>query len=82
MTYARYEAQPELGYPNKREGVLASARVNLTDSWYLTGSVLVDLDRYLDARQYRRQDEIKPNSLSLGFGYMDECTTFSFQLIP
>jgi LPS-assembly protein len=77
ITYARYEAQPELGYPNRREGVLASARVNITDAWYVSGSVLVDLDRYLDARQFRRQDEIKPNSITLGLGYIDECTTFN-----
>jgi len=77
VTYARYLAQPELGYPNRREGVLASARVNVTDGWYVSGSVLVDLDRYLDARQFRRQDEIKPNSITLGLGYMDECTTFN-----
>jgi LPS-assembly protein len=77
VTYARYEEQPELGYPKRREGVLATARLNVTSNWYLTGSVLVDLDRYLDARQYRRKDEIKPNSMSVGIGYIDECTTFS-----
>jgi LPS-assembly protein len=77
VTYARYEEQPELGYPKRREGVLATARLNVTSNWYLTGSVLVDLDRYLDARQYRRRDEIKPNSMSVGIGYIDECTTFS-----
>lgn len=91
VTYARYGAQPEIGYQNRREGILGAARLNLTDSWYLSGSVLVDLDRYLVARDqfvqdylvnpqtavYRRPENLHVSSLSLGIGYIDECTTFS-----
>jgi LPS-assembly protein len=95
LIYARYSAQPEIGYPNRREGVLASAKWSVTDNWYLSGSVLVDLDRYLTARDqfaadylvnpttavYRREDNYKVSSLALGLGYIDECTTFSVQYI-
>ncbi len=91
VTYARYAAQPEIGFTNRREGILASARWDLTPNWYISGSVLLDLDRYLQARDtYLAQLAVNPNaiktshpdvaylsSMSLGAGYMDECTTFS-----
>jgi LPS-assembly protein len=95
LTYARYSAQPELGYENRREGLYGSARLGITDNWFVTGSVLIDLDRYLTARDqfvtdylanpstaiYKREDNLKVSSLSLGIGYIDECTTFSLQYI-
>ena len=91
LTYARYGAQPEIGYPNRREGLLGAARLSLTDNWSISGSVLVDLDRYLTARDqfaqqyvvdpttavYRREDNFKVAALTLGIAYIDECTTFS-----
>ncbi len=84
LTYARYEAQPDIGFPYRREGLLGSARWDISPNWYISGSVLVDLDRYLLARetyaiQYGndRDDKMYVSSMSLGMGYMDECTTFS-----
>lgn len=91
VTYARYEAQPAIGFPNRREGLLTSARLNVTENWYLSGSVLLDLDRYLLARSafladyaenpttavYNRQDRAHVNAMSVGVGYVDECTVFS-----
>jgi LPS-assembly protein len=84
LTYARYEAQPAIGFPMRREGLLGSARWDITPNWYVTGSVLLDLDRYLLARNsYYANLNIDPNNvayvsgMSLGLGYMDECTTFS-----
>lgn len=50
-TYARYAPQPELGYEKRREGVLGALSYNLTQNWFVNGSVLLDLDRYLDARE-------------------------------
>ncbi len=98
LTYARYEAQPAIGFPLRREGVLGSARWNLTPNWYVSGSVLLDLDRYLLAREnflvqyainpvtavYNREDIASLSSMSLGIGYMDECTTFalSYTITP
>lgn len=86
LTYARYDAQPEIGFPYRREGLLGSARWNISPNWYVSGSVLVDLDRYLLARETYavqftdpddREDRFYVSSMSLGMGYMDECTTFS-----
>ncbi|MDR7037853.1 MULTISPECIES: LPS-assembly protein LptD [Methylobacterium] len=48
--YSFYEAQPLLGFNNHREGITASATYHITPNWFLTGSALVDLTHYLDAR--------------------------------
>jgi LPS-assembly protein len=84
LTYARYEAQPAIGFPLRREGLLGSARWDISPNWYVTGSVLLDLDRYLLARETAFSHlDIDPDKvayvsgMSLGLGYMDECTTFS-----
>jgi LPS-assembly protein len=50
VIYARYDAQPELGYDRRREGLLGRAEYGLTSHWFLNGSVLVDLDKFLEAK--------------------------------
>ena len=61
LTYARYEAQPAIGFPLRREGLLGSARWDISPNWYVTGSVLLDLDRYLLAREtFATQYAINP----------------------
>ncbi|WP_201829269.1 LPS-assembly protein LptD [Microvirga zambiensis] len=91
LTYARYEAQPAIGFPLRREGLLGTARWDISPNWYVSGSLLLDLDRYLLARQtfatqyaanpatavYDRQNIAYVSGMSFGVGYMDECTTFS-----
>nr|WP_315974419.1 LPS-assembly protein LptD [Microvirga sp. HBU67692] len=90
LTYANYAAQPAIGFPLRREGLLGSARWDISPNWYVTGSVLLDLDRYLLAREtylaqlatnpnavYESDDKAYVSGMSLGLGYMDECTTFS-----
>ncbi len=73
------------------KGLFASARWNVTPNWYVSGSVLLDLDRYLLAREtyvtqyaanpataiYNSQNKAYLAGMSLGIGYVDECTTFS-----
>jgi LPS-assembly protein len=95
VVYARYEAQPEIGFDHRREGMLASATWNFTQNWFVTSSVLFDFDRYLLARDtfvadylaspttavYRRTSDVTVSSLSLGFGYIDECTTFTLNYV-
>jgi LPS-assembly protein len=85
VMYARYAAQPELGYPTRREGLLTSARLKLSDNWSLNGSILLDLDRYLQDRQnsianpqmpYAKSNPWTVAGLSLGAVYQDECTLF------
>ena len=50
VIYARYMPQPELGLDRRREGIQSSATYKVTPNWSVTGSVLLDLDRYLVAR--------------------------------
>ncbi len=83
VIYARYDAQPQLGIGQRREGVLASGTLKLNDNWYVNGNVLVDLDQYLtDRTQWiatgqvgNKPDRFTVSTLGLGFGYTDECTT-------
>jgi LPS-assembly protein len=98
LTYASYEAQPAIGFPTRREGLLGAARWDITPNWYVSGSVLLDLDRYLVAREtyrvaydanpatavYDREKVAYVAGMSLGLGYMDECTTFavSYSVTP
>jgi LPS-assembly protein len=51
LTYAHYESQPALGYTHRREGLSSSASFELSPNWTVTGSVLFDLDKYLDYRE-------------------------------
>ncbi len=88
LTYARYAAQPLLGLDDRREGVAARARVDLTPNWFLSGSVTADLDRYMRNRvtpvSATGQREAALSGYSLGGGYRDECTTFevSYSSVP
>lgn len=95
LTYARYEAQPEIGFPRRREGLLSATTWHLTENWFVSGSVLIDLDRYLLAKEnyelqlatnpetavYHPLDHVYVSSMSLGVGYIDECTTLSVKYI-
>ncbi|MEZ0171566.1 LPS-assembly protein LptD [Microvirga sp. TS319] len=77
LTYARYGKQPDIGFLNPREGFLGTATWNVTPNWRISGSVLLDLDRYLAEPVERAY----VSSMSVGVGYIDECTTFSVRYI-
>jgi LPS-assembly protein len=95
VLYARQDPQPELGFVRRREGVAVSGRVQLPNNWFVSGSVLLDLDRYLFDRDTVVNAQLNPSadptqritkfnnspfrpaSVGLGFGYIDECTTFT-----
>lgn len=86
--YARLGAQPEIGQPLRREGWFNALRVQLPSNWYVSGSVLLDMDRYLSDRAnhianptlYPKYNNtpFRISSTQLGIGYKDECTDFSF----
>lgn len=44
--YSRYEPQPLLGVPRRREGLSLNASLGITQFWRVRGSVLFDLDKY------------------------------------
>jgi LPS-assembly protein len=52
--YSRYEPQPDLGIPRRREGLSISQSVSFAQYWSVRGSVLFDLDKYkYDRERYR-----------------------------
>ncbi len=93
ILYARQEAQPDLGFVRRREGLAFTNTFKLPNNWYTTGSIVLDLDRYTYDRDYAAyllangnttNQSLKYNnspfrltSYSMGIGYVDECTTFS-----
>ncbi len=78
--YSRVAPQPELGYTLRREGVYLKSRVDLPQNFYVTGSVLFDLDRYLTLQLANPASDKSRWSVAgtmLGLGYKDECTDLS-----
>ena len=81
LQYARYQAQPELGYWKRREGIAATARLAVHKNYFIQGNVVFDMTRNL----YNNDPSFGPGharlftpaSLGIGAGYQDECTTFS-----
>jgi len=75
--YARYNAQPLIGFDKRREGLLAGARVKLNENISLNSNVIFDLSR----RQYNnmtptlgRAPLFSVAGLGLGATYSDDCT--------
>jgi LPS-assembly protein len=82
--YSRISPQPEIGYPFRREGLKLTSTVQLPRNFYVTGSVLYDMDRYLTDRvtaatfnQTYSGSPWQVAATTLGFGYRDECTDLS-----
>ena len=95
VTYARYGAQPEIGYDRRREGIIGSASLE-PDAELVRERRRPPRSRSLPAgkNQFVANYRIDPNTavydrrphatlsaLSLGFGYLDECTTFTVNYV-
>jgi LPS-assembly protein len=61
LLYGNYDAQPEIGFLDRRQGTLGAASVKVTANWVLQGSALYDIDAHKFAQT------------SLGAGYIDDC---------
>lgn len=91
IIYANYAAQPNLGFPRTREGLLTSTTWNINPQWFVNATAVFDLDRYLTDREtfvanytanpstavYNKSPFWTVAGISLGAGYKDECTTFT-----
>ncbi len=51
ISYGRYEPQPELGIPRRREGLGLDGSISVAQYWRVRAGVLFDLDKY----QYDRE---------------------------
>ncbi|HVY56884.1 MAG TPA: LPS-assembly protein LptD [Xanthobacteraceae bacterium] len=61
LLYGNYAAQPELGFLNRREGVLGSSSVKLNANWVLSGAARYDIEAG------------KFDQTRVGLGYIDDC---------
>ncbi|HEY7245484.1 MAG TPA: LPS-assembly protein LptD [Xanthobacteraceae bacterium] len=69
VMYGDYAAQPEIGFLDRREGILGSARLKVTENWVLLGAAQYDLiARHISQNQ-------------LGLGYIDDCLILALNYI-
>src|SRR5690348_14380527 len=61
LLYGDYAPQPEIGFLNRRQGVLGTAKIKLSENWALFGGARYDLN------------ESKFNATNIGLGYIDDC---------
>jgi LPS-assembly protein len=64
--YARYDAQPLIGYLQRREGIYQTASYKFHDNWSITGGIRYDIDRG------------RVDLGTIGLNYIDECFAASF----
>jgi LPS-assembly protein len=69
VMYGDYAAQPEIGFLNRREGILGSARLKVTENWVLLGAAQYDLI----ARSV--------SQTQIGVGYVDDCLILALNYI-
>jgi len=78
VQYARYEAQPLIGYDKRREGLSTSLQYKITPNYFVSGNAIFDLSR----SQYNllvggNAGLFSLAGVGLGAGYTDDCTTLS-----
>jgi LPS-assembly protein len=59
--YGRYDAQPQLGFLERREGILGTASVKLTNNWVANTALRYDFNAS------------KVSQIQFGIGYIDDC---------
>jgi LPS-assembly protein len=69
LMYGSYAPQPQIGFPNQREGILGNARFKLTPNWVLLGAAQYDLRAH------------HVSQTQMGIGYIDDCLIFAFNYI-
>jgi LPS-assembly protein len=75
VDFARYAAQPELGWLFPREGLITSASYKFLDHWSVNASLILDMSRHFYDLPGQNTPVLDPTSFGLGFAYQDECTT-------
>jgi len=69
LLYGNYAAQPELGFLDRREGVVASAKYKVNPNWQLLGAVRYDL----------RAEQL--TETQIGVGYIDDCLILALNYV-
>jgi LPS-assembly protein len=61
LLYGNYDAQPELGFLTRREGIVATGSVKVATNWVLSGALRYDITNQTI------------NQYIVGAGYVDDC---------
>ena len=69
VLYGNYDAQPQLGFLTRREGILGSASVKLTANWVANAALRYDIDADKFAQT------------QFGIGYVDDCLILALNYI-
>ena len=78
VQYARYDAQPLIGFNERREGVSTTAKYKIDDKWFATGNVVFDMSRHLYNDIYGGHAPLfSLAGLGAGVGYSDDCLALS-----
>src|SRR5262249_30229590 len=75
LDYGRYAAQPELGWPFPREGLLAGAKYSFADHWTVNGGVVFDMSRHFYDTVGQQTPVFFAPSYGVSLAYGDDCTT-------
>ena len=76
VDYGRYAAQPLLGFPFERQGILTSLKYKINDQLTVQGGVVLDLSRNPFDLPGQAQPLFYPSTFNVGIAYEDTCTTF------
>jgi LPS-assembly protein len=69
VMYGSYAAQPELGFLDRREGILGSARYKVNPNWVLLAAARYDLRAH------------QVSQTQIGVGYIDDCLILALNYI-
>jgi LPS-assembly protein len=69
VMYGSYAAQPELGFLDRREGILGNGRLKVTPNWVLLAAARYDLRAH------------QVSQTQIGVGYIDDCLILALNYI-
>jgi len=69
VMYGNYAAQPELGFLDRREGILGNGRLKVTPNWVLLAAARYDLRAH------------QVSQTQIGVGYIDDCLILALNYI-
>ena len=69
MLYGSYDAQPQLGFLTRREGILGNTSIKLNANWVATAAARYDID------------SSKFDQTQFGIGYIDDCLIVALNYI-
>ncbi|PNG24473.1 LPS-assembly protein LptD [Methylocella silvestris] len=80
IQYANYQAQPEIGYYVRRQGLALNSRYKVSDNYWAQGNITFDMSRQFYPASmigYSNPGPFAIAAFGVGAGYQDDCTTLS-----